>query len=84
MSNLPEILANETGEPRDRFEPGAKEYPELDELFTAASELPYIECEWCGHEVTHEEAKAVRPRDKAVMMCENCMPDPPEEWCKDD
>ena len=84
MSNLPEILANETGEPRDRFEPGAKEYPELDELFTAASELPYIECEWCGHEVTHEEAKAVRPRDKAVMMCKNCMPDPPEGWCKDD
>ena len=83
MSNLPEILANETGEPRDRFEPGPKEYPELDELFTAASELPYIECEWCGHEVTHEEAKAVRPRDKAVMMCENCMPDPPEGWVKE-
>lgn len=54
------------------------------EPFVRASELPYIECEWCGHEVTNDEAKAVRPRDKAVMMCEHCMPNPPGEWVKHD
>jgi hypothetical protein len=54
------------------------------EPFQRASELPYIECEWCGHEVTHEEIAAVTPRSHAVMMCENCMPNPPEGWCKDE
>jgi len=40
-----------------------------------------VRCEWCDSEITDmEEIAAVRPRNHAVMMCSNCMPDPPEEW----
>lgn len=46
--------------------------------FTRASNL--LNCEWCGTTgLLPTEVAAIRPRDKAIMMCKNCEPEP-EEW----
>ena len=46
--------------------------------FVRASNL--LTCEWCGNTGLHpSEVAAVRPRDKAIMMCSECEPEP-EGW----
>ena len=47
--------------------------------FTRASHL-YECCNCEANGLTEQEIAAVRPRDHAVMLCNECMPDPPEEW----
>jgi len=38
-------------------------------------------CESCGETGLHiSQVAAVRPKDHAVMICSQCMPEPPEEW----
>lgn len=52
-----------------------QEYP----CFVPASQL--VTCEWCGNRGVHPaEIEAVKPENHAVMMCNKCMPEPPEEW----
>ena len=47
--------------------------------FVRASLL--LTCENCGHTGLHpSQIAAVKPRNHSVMLCENCLPDPPEEW----
>ncbi len=47
--------------------------------FVRASDL--LQCEWCGNKgLLPTEIAAVRPGNKAVMMCSECEPKPPEEW----
>lgn len=47
--------------------------------FTRASNL--LRCEWCGNTgLLPSQVAAVRPRDTAVMMCPECLPEPPGGW----
>jgi ribosomal protein L32 len=46
--------------------------------FIRASQL--IECKNCGEYKHPEKTAAIRPKDHAVMLCKDCMPEPPEEW----
>lgn len=41
-----------------------------------------VTCEWCGADVSLEEAEAIKPPGGPITMCVHCVPDNPD-WDAD-